>query len=131
MRHIRLYAEYVAEQTENAISHAEYVADQIDKIHGYREAISGTEVPVPLNGKGSYFGAGYGDTESPNTIDSSDTKVIYSKIAGKFFTEDQFKDLYDEFITTPEYRSYVQKGGNQITNDFTEENIDMISSIIQ
>jgi hypothetical protein len=92
------------------------------------EAISGTEVPVPLNGKGSYFGAAYGDTESPNTIDSGDTTVRYSKIDGRFYSILDYQEIYDEF---------VEKGGdiNTLTNDKTkngmsEENISIILSKI-
>lgn len=117
MRHLRAYAEYVAEATEDALAYAEYVAEQIEKAQMH-EAISGTEIPVPVNGKGSYFGPAYGDTESPNTIDSHDTKVIYSQMDGKFYTEDDYNDLYQD---------YLKKGGKPLQG-FSIENIETILS---
>jgi hypothetical protein len=116
MKHIRLYTEYTTER--------------IDRVRSYQEAISGTEVPIPLNGKGSYFGSGYGDTISPKTIDQHDTKTIYSRKHGIFYTEDMFQDIYQKFISMPEYRDLIGKDGIQLS-DFTEENIDIILGHIQ
>lgn len=79
------------------------------------EAISGTEVPTMRNG--SYFGPSYGDTESPNTISAEDTTLRYSKLLDRPISEDEFNDLYDE---------YLSKSDKSIKKEFTTNCIDEI-----
>lgn len=80
------------------------------------EAISGTEIPE--NPNFSYFGPAYGTQKSPNTINKNDTTVIYSKLDDKYYTEDEFNVLYDEYLSKSKTKS-IQK-------DFTEETISKI-----
>lgn len=79
------------------------------------EAISGTEIPTKRNG--SYFGPAYGDTESPNTIDRHDTNLVYSKLLGRPISEDEFNELYNEYLT---------KSDKSIPKEFNTGNIDAI-----
>ncbi len=55
-----------------------------------KEEISGTEIPE--NPNFSYFGAAYGTTKSPNTINLHNTKVV------SLHTEDEYNDLYIRFL---------------------------------
>lgn len=84
-------------------------------IKSFKEAISGTEIPELT--KGSYFGPAYGDTKSPNTINQNDTKVIFSDIDSKFWTLDDYNNIYQE---------YLKMGGSPL-NGF---NIDNLNSIL-
>ena len=82
------------------------------------EAISGTEVPTMRNG--SYFGPSYGDTRNPNTVDPSLNTVVYSELDGRAYTQDDFNDLYDEYLKSP--------GEKKIKKEFTQECIDLLIS---
>lgn len=77
--------------------------------------VSGTEVPERT--KGSYFGAAYGDTVSPNTIDSHDTALRYSRLLGRPISEDEFNELYDKYLTMSD---------KSIKKEFTTDCIDRI-----
>lgn len=76
------------------------------------EAISGTELVGPI-------GPSYGETGLQNkTINSHDTNVIYSDLDDKFYTEDDYNQLYND---------YLKNGGKPLTG-FSKENIDTILS---
>ncbi len=81
------------------------------------EEVSGTELPT---GPGGSFGPAFGETRTQNkTVDFHDTNVIFSEIDNRFYTIDEYLDLYHE---------YLKKGGKEITSDFTKENLDKILS---
>ena len=79
------------------------------------EAISGTEIP---SGPGGSFGPAYGETRLQNkTIDFYDTKVILSGIDNKFYTVDEYNELYN---------NYLKSGGTPFDSEFNKENLDKI-----
>jgi hypothetical protein len=84
----------------------------------FNEAISGTEIPEMT--KGSYFGPGYGDTKSPNTINQNDTKIIFSELDSKFWSLDDYNNIYQE---------YLKMGGKPL-DGFNSKNLDTIISFI-
>jgi hypothetical protein len=56
------------------------------------EAISGTELVGPV-------GPAYGETGIQNkTISKNDTSVLYSDVDNKFYTQDEFYELYNEYL---------------------------------
>lgn len=71
------------------------------------EAISGTEVPT--NPNFSYFGAAYGTHKSPNTIDQHDTNLVYSKLLGRPVSEDEFDEIYTNYLSTSRDKSIVKE----------------------
>ncbi len=74
------------------------------------ESISGTELVGPV-------GPSYGETGLQNkTINQSNTKVIYSDLDDKFYLEDDYNDIYED---------YLKNGGSPLQG-FTKENIDKI-----
>ena len=88
----------------------------IKKFHQFiKEEISGTELVGPV-------GPAYGETRLQNkTIDSSDTNVIYSDLDGKIYTEDDYNNLYNDYL----------KVGGKPLHGFTNENIDIILHFLQ
>lgn len=62
------------------------------------------------------MGPAYGKQEIPNTINKSHTNVILSDIDNKFYTEDDYQYLYNE---------YLKKGGKPLTG-FSKENLELI-----
>lgn len=78
------------------------------------EEISGTELVGPV-------GPAYGETRIQNkTISTHHTKVIEG-VDGKFYTEDEFNNLYNE---------YLKFGGRPLMG-FTKENIDFMLDFLQ
>lgn len=76
------------------------------------ESISGTELVGPM-------GPAYGETGLQNkTVTASDTTVIYSDLDDKFYSEDQYNDLY---------QTYLKSGGGPL-HGFNKENINTILS---
>lgn len=76
------------------------------------EELSGTEFIGPV-------GPAYGDTKLQNkTINSHDTNVVYSDLDNKFYTEDEYNELYNNYL----------KDGGKPLNGFSKENIDTILS---
>lgn len=72
------------------------------------EEISGTELVGPI-------GPAYGETRIQNkTISPHQTNVILSDINGKFYTEDEYNDLYQEYL----------KVGGEPLSGFSKENIE-------
>ena len=79
------------------------------------EEISGTELVGPV-------GPAYGETRLQNkTVDASDTNVIYSELDGSVYSEDEYNNLYNE---------YLKMGGSPL-HGFSLENINTILDYIQ
>lgn len=83
---------------------------KIKKFKQYSESISGTELI-------GHMGPNYGEWISPNTISSSDTNLIHSDIDDKFYNEDDYNEIYNE---------YLKKGGKPIQGGFNRENLNGI-----
>lgn len=74
----------------------------------FNESISGTELVGPV-------GPAYGETRLQNkTISSHHTTVLSSDEDGKFYTEDEYNDLYNE---------YLKRGGKPLSG-FSKENLE-------
>jgi hypothetical protein len=77
-----------------------------------KEEVSGTELVGPM-------GPGYGETGLQNkTVTSHDTNVIFCDLDSKFYTIDDYNNIYQE---------YLKKGGNPL-DGFSLENIIKIIS---
>ena len=73
----------------------------------FNEEVSGTELIGPM-------GPGYGETGLQNkTITSHDTNVIFCDLDSKFYTIDDYNNIYTE---------YLKKGGKPLSG-FSLENI--------
>lgn len=82
----------------------------IKKFKQFNEEISGTELVGPI-------GPGFGETRLQNkTINSHDTNVIFSDIDNKFYTIDEYNELYNNYL----------KSGGQPLDGFSIENINII-----
>lgn len=82
----------------------------IKKFKQFNEEISGTELVGPI-------GPGFGETRLQNkTIKSHDTNVIFSDIDSKFYTIDEYNELYNNYL----------KSGGQPLDGFSIENINII-----
>jgi hypothetical protein len=94
---------------------------KINNFKQFKEAISGTEVPVMR--KGSYFGAAYGDEDMPDTVDTTKNRLQWSSKG--IVTEDQFQDMITNFL----------KSGGQLDNlpvengEFCQVNIDFLNNL--
>lgn len=62
------------------------------------------------------MGPTYGKQEIPNTINKSHTNIILSDIDNKFYTQDDYENLHNE---------YLKKGGKPLSG-FSKENIELI-----
>ena len=72
-----------------------------------KEEVSGTELVGPM-------GPGYGETGLQNkTVNGHDTAVIFCDIDSKFYTIDDYNNIYQE---------YLKKGGKPL-DGFSLENI--------
>ena len=77
-----------------------------------KEEVSGTELVGPM-------GPGYGETGLQNkTVTSHDTSVIFCDLDSKFYTIDDYNNIYQE---------YLKKGGKPL-DGFSLENIIKIIS---
>jgi hypothetical protein len=77
-----------------------------------KEEVSGTELIGPM-------GPGYGETGLQNkTVTSHDTNVIFCDLDSKFYTIDDYNNIYQE---------YLKKGGKPL-DGFSLENIIKIIS---
>ena len=80
------------------------------------EEISGTELVGPI-------GPAYGETRLQNkTVDASDTTVVFSDLDNKFYSEDEFNDIYN---------NYLKSGGIPFQGGYCKENIDKILDFLQ
>lgn len=72
-----------------------------------KEEVSGTELIGPM-------GAGYGETGLQNkTVTSHDTNVIFCDLDSKFYTIDDYNNIYQEYL----------KIGGKPLDGFSLENI--------
>ena len=78
----------------------------------FLEAISGTTDTMP-------FGPGMPRPESPNTINNSDTHVVYDENTGKFYSEDDYYELYNK---------YIENGGKPLSDGLNPENLQEVLS---
>jgi hypothetical protein len=85
----------------------------IKKFFEFFESISGTELFGPI-------GPNYGDTTLPNKPNSKYTDVIYSEIFGKLVTQDQYQELYQEYL----------KKGSKPLHGFNLQNLEIVLSKI-
>jgi len=71
---------------------------------------------------GKDIGMGFGTTElGNNTISSGDTSVLYSDLDSKFYTMDEYNQLYQD---------YLKSGGGPL-NGFNKENLDKMIVFLQ
>lgn len=84
----------------------------IKKYQSFIESISGTELV------GKHMGPNYPENELPSTIKSKDTEVIYSDVYGKIVSQNEYGDLYND---------YLKKGGSPLQG-FNLENLDIVLS---
>lgn len=101
---IKKYDDFITK--DQLITYSDYLKLELDR---HVESISGTELIGPM-------GPGYGEPKSPNTINFHDTNVIFSDIDSKFYTIDEYNNLY---------QNHLKKGG-EILDGFNKENIDII-----
>jgi hypothetical protein len=88
---------------------------KIKKYIQYIKEISGTELIGPM-------GPGYGETGLQNkTVNPHDTTVVYSDLDSRIYTEDEYNDVYD---------NYLKSGGKPLSG-FNKENLDTIISFSQ
>jgi hypothetical protein len=87
---------------------------RIKKFNQFLESISGTELV-------GHMGPNYGEWVSPNTISSSDTNLIYSELDDKFYNEDEYNELYN---------NYLKKSGVPLQGGFCKKNIDEIITFL-
>lgn len=79
------------------------------------EGLSGTEMI------GSY-GAAYGDTKLKNkTLSHLDTDILLCQLDDKFYTRDEYNDVYQE---------YLKQSGKPLIG-FNMENLDIIVDFLQ
>jgi len=72
-----------------------------------KEEVSGTELVGPM-------GPAYGETSTQNkTVTSHDTNVIYCDLDSKFYTIDDYNNIYQEYL----------KNGGKPLDGFSLENI--------
>jgi len=79
------------------------------KIKTFREYINETVLI-------GHMGPAYGDQILRNTINKSHTNVILSDIDNKFYTEEDYNNLYNEWL----------KSGGKPLSGFSKENIELI-----
>ncbi len=77
------------------------------------ESISGTELIGPI-------GPNYGPINLPHKPKSKDTDVVYSEVFGKMVTQDQYQELYQEYL----------KKGSKPLHGFNLQNLEIVLSKI-
>lgn len=83
------------------------------KIKTYKkflESISGTELIGSL-------GPGIGSQKLSNTITSADTNIVYDENTNKFYSEDEYYDLYNK---------YIENGGKPLSGGLSKENLEKV-----
>ncbi len=76
----------------------------------FLEAISGTIDTMP-------WGVAMPRQQLPNTISSADTNVVYDEASDKFYSEDEYYDLYNK---------YIEKGGTPLSGGLNQENLQTV-----
>jgi hypothetical protein len=80
------------------------------------EEISGTELVGPV-------GPAYGETRLQNkTVTFHDTNVVLSEIDNKFYTIDEYNNIYSE---------YLKVGGIPLPDGFNRENLDKVLTFLK
>ena len=80
------------------------------------EEISGTELVGPV-------GPAYGETRLQNkTVTFHDTNVVLSEIDNKFYTIDEYNNIYSE---------YLKVGGIPLPACFNRENLDKVLTFLK
>jgi hypothetical protein len=80
----------------------------------FNEEISGTELVGPV-------GPAYGETGLQNkTVTFHDTNVILSELDNKFYTIDEYNNLYSDYL----------KVGGKPLDGFNRENLDTVISFM-
>lgn len=80
----------------------------------FNEEISGTELVGPI-------GPAYGETGLQNkTVTFHDTNVILSELDNKFYTIDEYNNLYSDYL----------KVGGKPLDGFNRENLDIVISFM-
>jgi len=86
---------------------------KIKSFKQFNEEVSGTELVGPM-------GPAYGETRLQNkTVSFHDTNVFLSTIDNKFYTIDEYNQLYND---------YLKSGGKPLSDGFNRENLDTIVS---
>ena len=87
---------------------------KIKTFRSFCESISGTELI-------GHMGPNYGEAQLPVTLSKSDTEVIYSEIADKIYTQQDYDDLYHD---------YLVKGGKPLFG-FNKENLEEVITYLK
>ena len=88
---------------------------KIKSFKKFNEELSGTELIGPV-------GPAYGETGLQNkTIDFHNTNVILSELDNKFYTIDEYNDLYNQYL----------KSGGKPLDGFNRENLEIIIDFMQ
>ena len=88
----------------------------IKRFYDFINEVSGTELV------GKEMGMGFGTTPlDNNTISSNDTSVLYSDLDSKFYTMDEYNQLYQD---------YLKSGGGPL-NGFNKENLEKMIVFLQ
>lgn len=92
---------------------------KIKKFYQYVKEISGTELVMPV-------GPAYGDVSLKNkTINTKHTDVVYSTLDNKFYTINDYQELYNQ---------YLKKGGkpfNKGHSSLSEHNINILLTYLR
>jgi hypothetical protein len=89
---------------------------RIKSFYKFISEVNGTELV------GMEMGTGFGTTSlDNNTIDSGDTTVIFSDLDSKFYTIDDYNQLYQD---------YLKVGGSPL-QEFNKENLEKIIVFLQ
>ena len=85
--------------------------NKIKKFQEFNEAISGTFDVMP-------YGPGFPRPDFPTTLAQSNTTVLFSNITQEFYTENDYQELYQD---------YLKKGGKPLQG-FNLQNLELILS---
>jgi hypothetical protein len=87
---------------------------KIKSFKQFNEEVSGTELVGPI-------GPAYGETGLQNkTVTFHDTNVILSEIDNRFYTIDEYNNLYGDYL----------KSGGKPLDGFNRENLDKVISFM-
>lgn len=81
----------------------------VKRFKEFLESISGTEMMGDM-------GPGYGSEQMPVTLNKSNTEVVYSDVDSKFYSKDDYDEVYNE---------YLKKGGKPLFG-FNIDNLSII-----
>lgn len=82
---------------------------KIKNFKDYFESISGIEIIGKI-------GPNYGEDKLPITLTKKNTEIICSDVDNKFYTYDDYENVY---------RDYIEKGGSPLFG-FNKKNLDFI-----